>query len=196
MTFVVKLAGEASQPGGLGLVLHQRGILSGIEIGILFLKGAGNAFIPDDPAVIPDGGGIGLRILPGLIFAVLFQQCTVNIAVLGGDFGGGILCLPAAVRPASRTTTRRPASWRNQAVSRPGDAGADDRDVSAFLPGQPLTRRKSAGFCPERFHKKHPIIPFFGLTVPGIPVPYTPRKQRDNEKCKQGMTAPPIYAIL
>lgn len=77
-----------------------------------------------------------------------------------------------------------------------GDAGADERDVSAFVPVSCSRGAKALVFAQRDSIKKHPIIPFFGLTVPGIPVPYTPRKQRDNEKCKQGMTAPPIYAIL
>lgn len=182
---------EAQQPGGLGFVLHQRGILPGIEIGILLFKGAGDAFIPDDPAVIPDGGGIGLRILPGFIFAVLFQQRTVNIAVLGGDFGGGVLRLAGGGTARFENHDAQAGFLEKPGGEQAGDAGADDRGVSAFLPGQPLTRCKGTGFCPERFHKKHPIIPFFGLTVPGIPAPYTPKKRRGKEKMHAGDDSAP-----
>lgn len=157
---------EAQQPGGLGLVLHQRGILSGIEIGILFLKGAGNAFIPDDPAVIPDGGGIGLRILPGLIFAVLFQQCTVNIAVLGGDFGGGILCLAGGGAARFENHDAQAGFLEKPGGEQAGDAGADDRDVSAFLRVSRSRGAKVLVFAQRDSIKNTPLSRFSDLLCP------------------------------
>ena len=67
-----------------------------------------------------------------------------------------------------------------------GDAGADDGDIGAFVLCQPLPRLKYTVFCPERFHINTSLSRDFGLTVPGIPVRYTPKERYNREKMCAG----------
>ena len=185
--YILRKAGrKPQQPGSLGFVPHQRGVAPGIEIGVLLLEGAGNAFIPDDPAVILDGSSVGLRILPGLVFAVFFDQRAVDIAVLRGDFGGGVLRLAAgdAIRLEHHHT--QAGFLEKPGGEKAGDAGADDGDIGAFVLCQPLPRLKYTVFCPERFHINTSLSRDFGLTVPGIPVRYTPKERYNREKMCAG----------
>ena len=89
-------AGGQAQGGrrlGLGPELLR---VAAIEIGAALLPAAGDALLPYQAPVCPDGGLVGLGIVPGPLPAECGNQVLIDQTVLGGDFSRGVPGLAAA----------------------------------------------------------------------------------------------------